>query len=877
MAMISPWQQRTVRLACILVLAAALGTVAGAAAAEPAVPAAASASGAVVDIDELVRTAVENNPAVKAARAAVSETAARSRIERTWSDPSLKTTWWRENAGAEMPGIVEVMLEQEIPFPGKLGAVGRVREAEEAAARSEAARAERDVTLRVRESAAEIGYLRAALQIAAGNRELLARLRGAGEAGYAAGRSALADVLRAQSQESQTAYDGHVLAELERTELARLNSLLSRPGATAVGRIELHAGRPLGVGEEQVQQLAADGREEMRLARAGSERAAAQRRLATFESLPGLMLGVGWMQQQALDAMEAGGQLKLEFGVSLPVLFGKNAARRDEARSGVERAAALERQALDEGRAEVAEAWFRLRNAERLIGLYRDALLPQARAALELADTWYRAGQGSFSDYVDAGALWYTFQLALARAGADREKYLARLEALAGRPLTAPGEAAGAPAPALGADAAWDAALGRLESARASFEGAAAARAGVVLAPDPARLAALGDPEDDGATAAEELFPEVRLADVEALAVTRSPRVLAARRSLRAALEQYGQVEALDDLLRHYAVATGSLMTDVGGAMGQGTAAVFPFPGLLALKGEIVAADARAALEDLERARRDALAEGRRLFFALEAAHRSVTLLGEIEGLLRQAVGAVQARYESGRGQLADLVRAEVDLAKNETELTNAAKERAATEAALRSVLALPRGAVLGLPGGDGRLPAVADASALASLALERRQELRRMRAMAERMERMLEMAAREVVQEYSLGLSSFENQPLTQAGTAAEAGAFPAAVAAAEGTATPVRAVAGRVAGYVRETGQRLAGLRQEIRAEEEATVAMVHEAWVGYDRAGREERLWGVRVAELTRLAGETQDRAYRAGTATLPEALQIGRAHV
>jgi len=36
------------------------------------------------------------------------------------------------------------------------------------------------------------------------------------------------------------------------------------------------------------------------------------------------------------------------------------------------------------------------------------------------------------------------------------------------------------------------------------------------------------------------------------------------------------------------------------------------------------------------------------------------------------------------------------------------------------------------------------------------------------------------------------------------------------------------------------------------------------------REERLWSVKVGELTRLASETQDRSYRAGRATLPEAL-------
>jgi len=197
-------------------------------------------------------------------------------------------------------------------------------------------------------------------------------------------------------------------------------------------------------------------------------------------------------------------------------------------------------------------------------------------------------------------------------------------------------------------------------------------------------------------------------------------------------------------------------------------------------------------------------------------------------------------------------------------------EERRVLEAQLRSLLALPREAALGPPRGTEVVPAVAEAGALTAVALERRQELRRMRAMATRMELMIQMAERETVPGFALGASLFENQPLLQDGTMAMREPFGSVGSAAEGAGAPLRAFSGRTAGYVRETRERLASLREEIRAEEQATIARVRETRFAFDRAVREERLWSVKVGELTRLASETQDRSYRAGRATLPEAL-------
>lgn len=859
---------------CLILAAAAtlLFSAAAAGAAEPTLREMPGPEAADTSVDELVQLALANNPGIRAARAAAAAVRARSGFETTYPDPALTATWLPEVASAGKQESREFMLTQTLPFPGKIGALRQVWDAEEAAARIEVERKIRDVTLGVRESVVEVGYLRRARAIAHGNRELLAKLQAAGAGAYARDRTGLYDLLRAESQVAQTEFDGNLLAELERTEIARLNSILSRPPETAVGRIDLGAGRPLVEDLSAIMAFAASGRREVLRAREEGNRARSEARLALYEGRPEFMLGVGYMQEIALAQMDASNRWEFQLGLTLPFFSGRGAARRSEAGAAVERSAAMEREAADEARAAVREAYFRLRNAERLVVLYRDALLPQALISLQLAETWLRAGDGSFADLADAGALWYSFQLALARAEADREKYLARLEALAERTLAAVRQVAAAAPSTLPDDSAWTAALARLETDREQLGREGGAR---VLPPDPRRAQSLAGAQDDD-RAADALFPEITLHDVELLALSRSPLVRSAERSWRAALSQYSQVTAIEELARRYSSASASLMTGVAGGMGAAAASRYPFPGLLALKGEIVAADVRAAREDLERSRREVLVEARRQYWSLVGAHRAVALLAEISDILRQRAAAVQSRYESGQGSLANLAQAKVDVEKARTEVATAVAERGIAEEGLRALLVLPPATTLGMPRGTEEVPALRDPGQLAGRALETRQELRRLRALASRMELMIQMTEREAAPGFALEASLFENRPLTQAGTMAMEEAFPAIASAAEGSGAPRFAFAGRVAGYVRETRERLAAMREEIRAEEAASALRVHEAWFALDRARREERLWSEQIAELTRLAGETTERSYRVGRSSLPEALEAALAY-
>lgn len=393
-------------------------------------------------LQELLLLALEKNPAIRAAALGLEAERGRSRMETAWPDPTLMATYLPRDRDDDLPPRWELMLTQQLPPPGRTASAARLRRAEEFRARLEYERTVRDVVLSVRESALELRYLRRARGSAAGNLELLHRLRAAGEAAFSRDRAGLIDVLRAQSQEAQARFDLELLAELERTETVRLNSLLSRPPDAPVGPLRIED-EPLAVGVGEVLAHAADSGDEVRLARAGRAIAAAERTLAARESLPEFVLGAGYEREE--DGGGAMDRWKVQLGMSLPVQLGRVAGRLGSARAGLESSEARVRGARDAARAGAQEAWFRFRNAERLVLLYRETLLPQAEAALAQAEAAYRDGSASFSDLVEIAALRYTFETALERALADRGRAVARLEAATGRVLTRrtepPGEA----------------------------------------------------------------------------------------------------------------------------------------------------------------------------------------------------------------------------------------------------------------------------------------------------------------------------------------------------------------------------------------------------------------------------------------------------
>ena len=384
-------------------------------------------------LSDLVTYAYQTNSSIKAARESWKGVIERYRVETAFPDPELSSAYYPKPLMAEY----EVMLSQAFPFPGKLSRAGEVVEAETQMARLELDKAVRDVIVGIRESYHELSYIKEAKKIAALNRDLLEHLRKIGEMAYAQERATFFDVTKAQSQLAQLQYDAVLLQDLEETEKAQLNSLLNRPPNSEIRLLNEEPLSPALYKLPEVYELARKYQEEIRLAETEINKARTKIGLAKYEYYPMFRVGASYAKGNPdMVPPEFRDSVGVQFGLSIPLWFGKNKGLLEGARAEEQKAISMRDAQINQTNAMIRNIYFRLKNSERLILLYRDQLLPQASRSMEIAETWFREKQGSFSDFIETEAVYYNFQLSLARAKADYGKYLAQLERLCGLSLT---------------------------------------------------------------------------------------------------------------------------------------------------------------------------------------------------------------------------------------------------------------------------------------------------------------------------------------------------------------------------------------------------------------------------------------------------------
>ncbi|MBU0484207.1 MAG: TolC family protein [Proteobacteria bacterium] len=397
---------------------------------------------------DLITTAYTKNPDILAAKAEWQAEIELYRITTAYPDPQLMVTYFNEPIETRLgPQDWSANLSQKIPFPGKLSKAGEMVTADIRIARLNLDKTVRDTITDLRLAFHELFYISKAREIALENSKLLEQIRKQGETAYAEDKAALIDVVKAQSQTAQLQYDQLLLAELAQTEKAKINAILDRPPDAAIGILVPEPIKELTYSLEEIYRLAEINQEEIKIAQENINKAEAGKDLATYQALPDFTVGLFYAgigePDTASKPINAGQDaMGIQAGMNIPLWYSKSSGQINQAKAKLSKAKEMKSARLNKTKANISQVYFRLNNAGRLIKLYSESLLPQATAAISTAETWYREGQGSFSDFIETQATVYNFQLSLARAQADYGKYLAKLEGLTGRKLTtAPAEA----------------------------------------------------------------------------------------------------------------------------------------------------------------------------------------------------------------------------------------------------------------------------------------------------------------------------------------------------------------------------------------------------------------------------------------------------
>jgi outer membrane protein TolC len=384
------------------------------------------------------RTAREANPMLRAER--LGALAARERIAPAGALADPQFEFGLENRmlkgfGTEDPMTMNTFrLSQMLPWPGKRtvarDGASALAEADSLAALEQEAMLSARVAMAYYETALAdrtLGVMAETLRLLRGFQETALGM-------YAVGQGIQQDVLQAQVSVARMAADTMAMAGERAAAAARLNALLARTPDAPVLALEYPT---VGDTLASVDSLAAVAfRTRPAIAASAARIVAADRAIAAAqrESYPDLEVGAAYQQRPRYDDM-----MSLMVGVNLPIWGGSKQAPMRREREAMRAMEDARLQNLrNETWGELAALRARANRAVQLDRLYAAEILPQAKAAVEAAQSAYRVGKADFMTLVESQMTVNRYQTERLRLAAEYFGARAEIEALLGGPGALP-------------------------------------------------------------------------------------------------------------------------------------------------------------------------------------------------------------------------------------------------------------------------------------------------------------------------------------------------------------------------------------------------------------------------------------------------------
>ena len=396
---------------------------------------------APVNINQLIKIAVDNNPELKSKRLVWQSLIQQYPQAIALKDPKLSYIEAINPIETRLGSQDRVLaLSQPLPYRGKRALKGEIVKKNIQIAKVNYDKASRDLLVTLKKSFYELVYLENAIKLSMQNKVVLERITKIATVDYASSSSTLNDVAKAQSQYAQVSYDVQLLDELRSTEKTRINLLLNR---SPEHNFQINSGvrRP----PKFAQPIArlyqwVESNEEISIANLAIQKSQVQTRLSNYTSLPDFNIGARYTQigrRNDVSDLSRNGRdgLAISIGINIPLNRTKNSAVKRQARLNQLRKVEDRKALKNTLRNKVKSVYFKINNSHRQAQLYSKNLIPQANQAMRIAQLQYRENKGSISQYLETQSTWLNFQLAYQRAVADYWKNLIDMEKLTGRKL----------------------------------------------------------------------------------------------------------------------------------------------------------------------------------------------------------------------------------------------------------------------------------------------------------------------------------------------------------------------------------------------------------------------------------------------------------
>jgi cobalt-zinc-cadmium efflux system outer membrane protein len=240
---------------------------------------------------------------------------------------------------------------------------------------------------------------------------------------------------------------------------------------------------------------------------------------------------------------------------------------------------------------------------------------------------------------------------------------------------------------------------------------------------------AFGTRAGASANQAEPPVPPLTLEQVIENAARNRGEIAAAVARASALAERPAIVGALEDpmvapAIDHYPFD----MMDEGGSRYDWSVSIeqrFPLSGIRGHRRRAARADAARAGAETDRTVLDVVSQAQRAYFMLRERRQMSDVLANQHALARQVVESAAARYSSGTGSQADVLRAEVETARVEAARRSAAAQIRAAESMLNVAMGLPVSTPIGALADTRAVDVIPSRASAEGTALATRPELR--------------------------------------------------------------------------------------------------------------------------------------------------------
>lgn len=406
---------------------------------------AADSNDTVLALEQAVALAVGENPGLAGMQARAAAIAAMPSQAGSLPDPMLSLdamSFPTDTFSRSQEPMTQLQLgiEQELPFPGKLGLKQRAAERDADAAASNVDETRLRLVADVKQAWWHIYFLDRALEIVSRNHDLMNQFVQIAQTRYKVGEGLQQEVLLAQVEMSKLLDRQIELQGTRRQQAARLNSLLNRSADTRVVLPEQVGEQlPAILTEQQLYDRAMHVRPLLEQKRYEVEAARTRHDLARRDRYPDFKLGAsyGFRDGNEPDGSARADLASVGIAVSLPLYASRKQNRAIDQSSNelLQQQFALQDE-FSSVRGDISAALADYQRASEQVQLYKSGILPQARQSVASMLSGYQVNKVDFLNLVRAQITLYDYETQYWKAFGEAHQALARLTATVGEEVT---------------------------------------------------------------------------------------------------------------------------------------------------------------------------------------------------------------------------------------------------------------------------------------------------------------------------------------------------------------------------------------------------------------------------------------------------------